>query len=57
MKKPITFNYKKYEDLRNAYKDLLEDNNKLMDDNKLLREKVTNMGIKIRILEGNNEKS
>ena len=28
MSKPLVFNYKEYEDLRQAYKDLLEENNK-----------------------------
>ena len=41
--KPICFNYKKYEELREAYKQLLEDNQKLMADNRRLRDKVSKL--------------
>ena len=51
MSKPIVFNYKRYEELRDAYKALLEDNNRLMADNKDLRKDKTNLEIKCRILE------
>ena len=55
MTKPLVFNYKKYEELRQAYKDLLEDNNKLIADNKRLRKENANLQIKLRILEADNE--
>ena len=58
MSKPLVFNYKEYEELRDAYKALLEENNQLMADNKRLREEnerlrkdLTNLEIKCRILE------
>lgn len=35
--KPTVFNYKAFEDLRQAYKDLLSDNQTLMADNRKLR--------------------
>ena len=54
MSKPLVFNYKRYEELREAYKKLLEDNNKLMADNKRLRHKLANMEIKLRIKEADN---
>ena len=49
--KPIVFNYKDYEDLKEAYKALLEDNNRLIADNKRLRHENTNLKIRIRIEE------
>ena len=55
MNKPLVFNYKQYEELRQAYKDLLEDNNKLIADNKRLRKENANLQIKLRILEADNE--
>ena len=43
--KPIVFNYRQYEELREAYKALLEDNQKLMSDkehlDKALKENLT----------------
>ena len=55
MTKPIVFNYKQYEELREAYKQLLEDNNKLMADNKRLRAENANLLIKCRILEADRD--
>ncbi len=55
MTKPLVFNYKDHEELRQAYKDLLEDNNKLIADNKRLRKENANLQIKLRILEADNE--
>lgn len=52
MTKPLVFNYKRYEELREAYKQLLEDNQKLMADNRRLRDRVTNLEIRCRIAEG-----
>ena len=43
MTKPLVFNYKRYEELREAYKQLLEDNQKLMADNRRLREELSNL--------------
>ena len=40
MTKPTVFNYKAYEELRQAYKDLLSDNQTLMADNRKLRAEV-----------------
>lgn len=40
MTKQTVFNYKAYEDLRQAYKDLLSDNQTLMADNRKLRAEV-----------------
>lgn len=39
--KPLVFNYKRYEELREAYKQLLEDNQKLMADNRRLRAELS----------------
>ena len=55
MTKPLVFNYKQYEELRQAYKELLEDNNKLIADNKRLRKENANLQIKLRIMEADNE--
>ena len=55
MTKPLVFNYKQYEELRQAYKNLLEDNNKLTADNKRLRKENANLQIKLRIMEADNE--
>ena len=55
MNKPLVFNYKQYEELRQAYKELLEDNNKLIADNKRLRKENANLQIKLRIMEADNE--
>lgn len=49
--KPICFSYREYIELRDAYKQLLADNQKLTADNRELRDKLTNMEIKVRILE------
>ncbi len=38
--KPTVFNYKEFEDLRQAYKELLSDNQTLMADNRKLRAEV-----------------
>lgn len=38
LKKPICFSYREYVELRDAYKQLLEDNQKLAADNRKLRE-------------------
>lgn len=51
MSKPLVFSYKKYEDLREAYKLLLEDNQKLAADNRKLRKDNTNLRIRLRIEE------
>ena len=56
MTKPIVFNYRKYEELRQAYKDLLMDNQKLMDDNRRLRNQLTNLEIKLRIKEADDDR-
>lgn len=37
LKKPICFSYREYVELREAYKQLLDDNQKLMADNRALR--------------------
>ena len=50
MNKPIVFNYKEHEELKQAYKELLEDNNKLVADNRRLRDQIANLEIKLRIL-------
>ena len=55
MNKPLVFNYKEHEKLKQAYKELLEDNNKLIADNKRLRKENTNLQIKLRIMEADNE--
>ena len=52
--KPTVFNYRDYKELRDAYAQLLEDNNKLIADNKRLRNKLANMEIKLRIKEADN---
>ena len=49
MNKPLVFNYKKYEELRNAYKELIEENNSLVAENKRLRYKLANLEIRCRI--------
>ena len=51
MTKPLVFNYRKYEELRDAYKALLSDNNQLMADNKRLRQENANLLIRCRIAE------
>ena len=70
MTKPICFSYKDYTDLREAYKNLLDDNQTLMADNRELRQKVqhqeervnklikenTNLKIHLRILKEDSGK-
>ena len=56
MTKPLVFNYKKHEELKQAYKELLEDNNKLMADNRRLRNQLTNLEIKLRIKEADDDR-
>ena len=51
MSKPLVFNYKEYEELRDAYKALLEENNQLKAENKRLRKENTNLQIRCRIAE------
>lgn len=41
MNKPLVFNYKDYQDLREAYKKLLADNQRLLIDNRKLRKAKT----------------
>lgn len=41
LKKPICFSCREYVELREAYKQLLEDNQKLMADNRELREELS----------------
>ena len=43
MTKPTVFNYKNYEELRQAYKELLADNQQLVADNRKLRQEVTEL--------------
>ena len=54
MTKPTVFCYKDYTDLREAYKELLEDNNRLVADNRRLRKTLANIEIKLRIKEADN---
>lgn len=49
--KPVVFSYKRYEELREAYKQVLQDNQKLTSDNRRLRDKVANLEIRCRIAE------
>lgn len=51
LKKPICFSYREYVELREAYKALLADNQRLMVDNRELRDKVANLEIRCRIAE------
>ena len=55
LKKPICFSYREYVELREAYKALLADNQKLMADNRRLREKLANLEIRCRIAEEDDE--
>lgn len=43
MTKPTVFNYKNHEELRQAYKELLADNQQLIADNRKLRKEVTEL--------------
>ena len=43
MTKPLVFNYKDHEELRQAYKELLADNQQLIADNRKLRQEVTEL--------------
>lgn len=56
LKKPICFSYRQYVDLREAYKNMLADNQKLMADNRQLRDRVANLEIRCRIAEADNSK-
>ena len=56
MNKPKVFNYREYTELRDAYKALLEDNNKLMADNKQLRHDKANLEIRCRILKDHDDR-
>ena len=56
LKKPICFSYRQYVDLREAYKALLADNQKLAADNKQLRDRIANLEIRCRIAEADNSK-
>lgn len=51
LKKPICFSYREYVELREAYKALLADNQKLTADNRRLRSQVANLEIRCRIAE------
>lgn len=55
MNKPLVFNYRDYTELREAYKQLLADNQKLMADNAKLRREKTNLEIRLRIAEADRE--
>lgn len=55
MTKPLVFNYKDHEKLHQAYKDLLEDNQRLVAVNRRLQNQLTNLEIKLRIKEADNE--
>jgi regulator of replication initiation timing len=50
MNKPLVFNYRNYEDLRKAYKELLADNNTLMAENRKLRKEIFGLEMEIRVL-------
>jgi len=54
--KPLVFSYRKHQELLDAYKALLEDNNKLMADNKQLRHDKANLEIRCRILEDHDQR-
>lgn len=41
MTKPLVFSYREHTELRDAYKQLLEDNQRLMADNRELRKKLS----------------
>ena len=56
LKKPICFSYRQYVDIREAYKALLADNQKLAADNKQLRDRIANLEIRCRIAEADNSK-
>ena len=52
--KPICFSYREYVELREAYKQLLEDNQTLMVDNRDLRKKVQHQAKRVnKLLEEN----
>ena len=55
MTKPLVFSYRKYDELKEAYKELLQDNNKLMADNHALRKEKANLEIRCRIAEADAE--
>jgi len=54
IRKPICFSYSKYIEMREAYEQLLADNQKLSADNRKLRERVSNLEIRCRIEEERN---
>ena len=56
LKKPICFSYRQFVDLREAYRNLLTDNQKLMADNRQLRDRIANLEIRCRIAEADNSK-
>ena len=56
MTKPLVFSYKDYTDLRESYKQLLEDNQTLMADNRELRKKVQHQADRVNsLLEENTD--
>ena len=56
MTKPLVFSYKDYTDLREAYKNLLDDNQTLMADNRELRQKVQHQADRVNsLLEENTD--
>ena len=56
MTKPLVFNYKQHEELRQAYKELLKDNKTLMADNRELRKKVQHQADRVNsLLEENTD--
>lgn len=54
LRKPICFSYSKYIEMREAYEQLLSDNQKLAADNRRLRKIVANLEIRCRIAEEND---
>lgn len=56
MYKPIGFNYRDHEDLREAYKKLLEDNNTLIAENRKLRKENIGLEMEIRVLRAYGER-
>ena len=56
MYKPIVFNYRDHEDLREAYKKLLEDNNTLIAENRKLRKENIGLEMEIRVIRAYGER-
>ncbi len=54
MSKPLVFNYKQYEELREAYRQLLEDNQKLMADNRKIRQKMRHQATEVNRMKKEN---